>query len=352
MSKKILSIVLVMLMILPLAFVLTSCEEQRTEEEIINDIVNSGTTALTLSIWIPTNSDTNSQEFKDRLSKVEDKINEILRDKNLSTEIEITAFPTDEYEEKLANHLDEIKAKVEAKKGLLPSNISQGYVNKAVKVPYGDSYMYELAYPSVLDTQIDLFMIRDYDNYKKLVQSENLYSLDSYLSLEGGRYSDIRRMISAAVFSKYNLNKSTYAIPNNHLYTNAQYQYILIDKNAFDSVENMDIDSITDIFSCEAFIDAISTNSEYVPFVGTLEDAPGVFMFNDSNLIGSSIDNPTPSNIFDVESYTKYVELYKKLNDKSLVKESLSDGEKSAVSFFYGTNEDVKVYEEDYYIVK
>ena len=130
MSKKILSIVLVMLMILPLAFVLTSCEEQRTEEEIINDIVNSGTTALTLSIWIPTNSDTNSQEFKDRLSKVEDKINEILRDKNLSTEIEITAFPTDEYEEKLANHLDEIKAKVEAKKGLLPSNISQGYVNR------------------------------------------------------------------------------------------------------------------------------------------------------------------------------------------------------------------------------
>ena len=63
------------MMTIPMVFALASCEEERTEEEIVNDIVNSGTTALTLSIWIPTNSDTNTQEFKDRLSKVENKIN-------------------------------------------------------------------------------------------------------------------------------------------------------------------------------------------------------------------------------------------------------------------------------------
>ena len=353
MTKRILSIVLAMLMILPLVFSFTSCEKERTEEEIINDIVNSGTTALTLSVWIPTNSDASSQEFKDRLSEVENKINEILRDKNLSTEIEFTAVSNDEYEEKLSAYLADIEAKVEAKKGLLPSSVSQGYVNKAIKIPYGDSYMYELAYPSVLDTQIDLFMIRDYDSYKALVQAQNLYALDSYLAV-GGKYADIRKMISPAIFSQYLIDNSTYAIPNNHQYTDAKYQYMLIDKNAFNLVENADINSITDIFTCEAFINSIGANAEsgYVPFVGSLNDAPGVYMFDESELIGSSLANITPSSIFNVEAYTKYVELYKKLLESSYAKETLNEGEKAAVSFFYGTNDEIKAYEEEYYVVK
>lgn len=352
MIKRILSIVLVMLMILPMVFSLVSCEKERTEEEIINDIVNSGTTALTLSIWIPTNSDTNSQEFKTQLSKVEDKINEIFRDKNLSTEIEITAVSTNEYDEKLKSHLEDIEERVAAKKGLLPSNVSKGYVNKAIKVPYGDSYMYELAYPNVLDTQIDLFLIRDYESYKELAQKENLYALDSYLSIDGGRYPDVRKMISPAVFAKYTLKNAIYAIPNNHLYTDGQYQYMLIDKDAFNSVEGMDISTITDFYSCESFIEAIGSNDAYIPFVGSLDDASGVYKFDDSGLIGSTVNATTPSNIFDVEEYNKFVTLYKKLSDKSLVKESLDDGEKAAVSFFYGTSADVKAYEENYYIIK
>ncbi len=353
MSKRILSLAIAMLMLLPLVFSFVSCEKERTEEEIINDIVNSGTTALTLSVWIPTNSDADSQEFKNRLSAVQDKINEIFRDKNLSTEIEITAVSSAEYEAKLDAHLAEIEARVEAKKGLLPSNVSQGYVNKAVKIPYGDSYMYELAYPKVLDTQIDLFMIRNYDDYKALVQKQNLYALDSYLSTDG-RYADIRKMISPAIFSQYVVDKATYAVPNNHQYTNATYQYMLIDKTAFDLVEGIDINSITDFFTCEALINAIGANADsgFVPFVGSLNDAPGVYKFDESNLIGSSVGSPAPSSILDVEVYTKYVELYKKLTDNKFVKEELAEGEKSAVSFFYGTNEEVKAYEEGYYIVK
>ena len=353
MSKRILSLAIAMLMLLPLVFSFASCEKERTEEEIINDIVNSGTTALTLSVWIPTNSDADSQEFKARLSAVQDKINEIFRDKNLSTEIELTAISSAEYEAKLDNHLAEIEARVEAKKGLLPSNVSQGYVNKAVKIPYGDSYMYELAYPKVLDTQIDLFMIRNYDEYKALVQKQNLYALDSYLSTDG-RYGDIRKMISPSVFAQYVIDKSTYAIPNNHQYTDANYQYMLIDKAAFDLVEGADINAITDIFSCESLINAIGANAEsgFIPFVGTLNDAPGVYMFDESDLIGSSVAAPNPSSILDVEAYTKYVELYKKLTDNKYAKAELAEGEKSAVSFFYGTNEDVKAYEENYYIVK
>ena len=354
MSKKILSIVLVVLMLVSVSLSLSSCKKERTEEEIINDIVNNGTTALTLSIWIPTESDSDSQEFNERLKEVEEAFNVILRDKNYSTEVELTAVSSDEYEKKLSAHLEDIEKKVAAKKGLLPSNVSQKYVNKAIKVPYGDSYMYELAYPDVLDTQLDLFMIRNYDDYKALVQKENLYSLDSYISKLGGQYSDIHRMISPAVFSQYVIDKSTYAIPNNHKYTNESYQYILIDKAAVDTVEGFNVENITDIFACEEFINAIGSNTEsgFVPFVATLNDAPGIINFDNSGLIGSTLVNPEPSNIFDIESYNNYVQLYKKLQGSSFVKESLSENEKAAVSFFYGTNEDVKALEENYYVVK
>ena len=311
MSKRILSLAIAMLMLLPLVLGFTSCSNERTEEEIINDIVNSGTTALTLSIWIPTNSDTESVEFKERLKAVQDAFNEILRDKNYSTEVELTAVSNEKYEEKLSEHLAKIETKVASKKGLLPSNVSQGYVNKAIKVPYGDSFMYELSYPKVLETQIDLFMIRSYDEYKSLAQEQNLYNLDAYISKLGGRYADIHKMISPAVFAQYAVEGSTYAIPNNHQYSNANYQYLLIDKAAFDSIEGLSIADISDVLSCEAFINAISENKEYVPFVGTLNDAPGVMYFDDSNLIASSVDNELASSIFDIESYTKYgVQIY------------------------------------------
>ena len=359
--KRILSLVLVMLMLMTVVFSFASCEKERTEEEIINDIVNSGTTALTLSIWIPTNSDSESVEFKERLTAVENAVNEILRDKNYSTEIELTAISSDKYEEKLKAHLTDIEAKVAAKKGLLPSNVSQNYVNKAVKVPYGSSYMYELAYPAVLETQIDLFMIRSYDDYKSLVQADNLYNLDSYLSKLGGQYADIHRMISPAVFAKYAIlssesakTASTYAIPNNHQFTNAKYQYVLIDKEAAALAENVSVDNLTDVLSCEAIINAIGANSEsgFVPFVGSLNDAPGIMSYDESNLIGSTLQSANPSKIFDIEAYTKYVEFYKKLQGSSYVKESLAAGEKAAVSFFYGTNEDIKAHEDKYYVIK
>ena len=99
MFKKMLSIVLAMLILIPFVLTFTSCDKERTEEEIIYDIINSGTIALKLSLWIPTNS--NSPDFEERLDAVQNEINAILRDKNYSTEIEITAFSADEYDEKI-----------------------------------------------------------------------------------------------------------------------------------------------------------------------------------------------------------------------------------------------------------
>ena len=362
MIKRILSIVIAMLILVPFALSLVACEKERTEEEIINDIVNSGTVALTLSVWIPTNANADSAEFAERLSSVEDAINKILRDKNYSTKLDLVAVSTEEYEEKLDAHIAEIKQKVDAKNGLLPSNISQGYVNQAEKIIYGDSYIYELAYPKVLDTQLDLFLIRNYKDYVKYAQSQNnkgeldsqIYDLKNYVDKLGGKYADIHRMIVPEIINQYMLGNSIFAIPNNHLYVEDAYQYILINKNALSTQEDVKIESITDIISCKDFINKIGENpsSGFVPFVGSLDDAPNFIEFDSSSLIGGSYNKSEPSSIFDLDDYTAYVQLYKDLVDSGYVKESLGEGEKAAVSFFYGSSTEAKEYEDEYYLIK
>ena len=350
MNKKILCLVIAILMLLP--FILTSCKKELTEQEIMDNISNSGATALTLSIWVPTDSDVNDQEFKDRLSAVEDEINVILRDKNYSTKIDLVAISNDDYETQLSHRFDTIKENI-ANGDKLPYIIADAYVNTTNKTPIGNSYIYELNYPSVLSNQIDIFYIRDYDDYRSYVAADHVQKLDSYLDKVGGRYKDLAKKIKPEFLSAMNINGSTYAIPNNHQYGD-QYQFILIDKEIFDSQDTIKIETITDIYSCKAFIDLVGQGGQsgVVPFVGTLNDAPGIVDFDSSNLVGSTITDGAPSSVFDIEEYNKYVAMYKELQGNSYVKDTLSDDEKAAVSFLYGTNTDAQALSENYYIIK
>lgn len=346
MKKRILSLILVVFMLVPL--VLASCSNEKTDEDIYNNIISGGEIALTLSLWIPTDSDTDSAEFKERLKEVEGKINELLLDKNYSTKIMLVPIKDSEYESELAKRFESMKDAV-SKDGSAYSTADK-YQNTAI---LNELEMYELYYPPVLDTQLDLFLIRGYDSYLSNVYAGNLQKLDSYISQNGSLYSNINKLIRPNILSQMKVNGNTYAIPNNHLYADT-YQFILIDKTVFDTNGSFDIESINSILDCKEYINAIGTAgmSGVVPFVGTLNDAPGVIYMDKDNLVGGTVSNGTPSSIIENESYLKYVKLYKELEDNSYVKAELSDGERAAVKFFYGTSNDVKALEEDYYVVK
>ncbi len=355
MNKRIICIILAMLLLIP--FVLTSCSKELTEEEIIDKIVNSGSTALTLSIWVPTNADVKDPNFADRVDAVEEAINAILRDKNYSTMIEIEAFSVDDYEKALNDRFASMEQSVKKDfNGQLPSIYSQGYVNKAQKVPVGNSYMYELAYPKVIDSQLDIFFISGYDSYMSFVNSGNAYGLNEYIEA-GNKYGDINKMISPKILEKFTVGKNKYALPNNHLYTNdTNYQFVLIDTellNAYKEQKNLDDDfKLENILACEDFINFVGENyCDYVPFVGSVNDAPGLFSFDSSNLIGGSVENAKPSSVFEIEEYNKYVSMLKRLNS-SYIKSELAESEKSAVSFFYGTSEEALALGDKYTVIK
>ena len=356
MNKRIICIILAMLLLIP--FVLTSCSQELTDDEIIDKIINSGSTALTLSIWVPTEANVDDQNFKDRVDAVEDAINAILRDKNYSTMIEIHAISKDKYVEELNKKLDSAEQSVSKDfGGVLPSAYSQGYVNKAKKVPIGNSYMYELDYPAIISSQLDIFYIGGYSNYLSYVNSGDAIKLNDYIN-SGNKYGDINKMISPKILEQLSIGGGKYAIPNNHLYTkDTTYQYVLIDTellNAYKEQNNLDesfkLDSILD---CEDFINFVGENYEdVIPFVGSIDDAPGILNFDDSSLIAGSVANGKPSSVFEIQSYNDYVSMLKRLDSSYVANGEIADDAKVAVSFFYGTNEELASLDGDYTVIK
>jgi ABC-type glycerol-3-phosphate transport system substrate-binding protein len=109
------------------SLVLTSCSDEKTDDEIRKENVCAGDTAYTLSLWIPTNSDTTSEAFQKRLEAVEAEINALIATKN--TKIEIVAVSDAEYDSKLMQKFSGIKASQLVK----PIEIGKNYVNDAEK---------------------------------------------------------------------------------------------------------------------------------------------------------------------------------------------------------------------------
>lgn len=346
MKKRILCLILAVLMLVPLVF--TSCSNEASDEDIINNIISGGEIALTLSIWIPTDSDTNSTDFKDRLTEVQNEINAILLDKNYSTKVELVAIKDSEYEAKLAERFASMKVAVD-KNGSAYATADK-YINSAIK---NELDMYELFYPPVLDSQMDIFLIRGYEDYVSHVNAGNTQKLDAYISQNGSLYSNIHKLIRPNILSQMKVNGNTFAIPNNHLYAD-KYQYVLIDKDIFDSQSEIDISSISSILDCKAYIEAVGAMglSSVVPFVGTLNDAPGIAYMDKDNMIGGTLSNGAPASIIENEAYISYISMYKALQASSYVKEDLADGEKAAVKFFYGTKQDAEALADSYYLVK
>lgn len=379
MKKRIICLFLALLMIIP--FILTACEEELTEQEIMDQISNSGDIALTLSVWVPTNSDVNDQAFKDNLEAVQEYINTILR-KDYTTQIEIKALPVAEYQQKLKEHVDSIRAttavtdeeKKDPSKTQLPSVIADSYKNNVEKTESG---RYEIDYPEVLSNQIDIFYISGEDNYRYFIDNQALYSLKSVLHEQTGSYNDIRKMIQKSILNKYQYKNvklegssaaiaddDIFAIPNNHIYTNSENnKYILINKelyNQFYGDSGVDINSIKNITECEEFVNLVGEAGleGVIPFVGGIgsEYASGFYDFPelvegiDFDLIAGSQSDSTPTPIFGIKEYTDYITFYKKLSEKAYVSDALNENEKAAVMVLVNEDDVIK-YADEYVII-
>ena len=354
MKKRILSLFLVLLMLLAVA--ITGCSDEKTDDEKRRENASAGDTAFTLSVWIPTNSNSEDPAFLTRLAAVEAAINTKIATDN--TKIKLVAVSDSLYEQKLAEKLAQSQASTLAK----PIVVGKDYKNDAEPV-YPDEnnkedYFYQLKFPEVLDNQLDICLIRDYSTYASFVNKGYLYSLNSYITSESASYPRFKKIIKNDLISSLVINKNLYAVPNNRDYARDEYKFILINKELADSTGvTIDVNDIKTILDCEELINKIGALgvAGVVPFVGTENDAPGLIHWGadaDKSVIVSTNDSTAPTTVLDNEAYLNYTLLYKKLVESGFAKSSLADGEKAGVSFVEGTLSSVEEYANDYYVIK
>ena len=111
MKKGLLCIIVMLIMVLPL--VLTSCGNDMTAEEIANANFQKADKALTLSVWLPVpasvyETEASAKAFNDRLVDVEAAINDYLRTNNYCTVLDFCTFNEDVYYDELTKKFGEI----------------------------------------------------------------------------------------------------------------------------------------------------------------------------------------------------------------------------------------------------
>ena len=329
MKKRFLCMALVILMLC--SMLLTSCKDGRSEEEIINDIVmNSKRTAYTVSIMIPTDADTSSKEFQERLAAVEEAINVILRQD--CTEIKIIAVNDADYDAAVAAKMDSIKEKIAAGSPL-PSTLV--YTNKTEK-KYANGvdgdYTIQLDYPDVLDTQVDIILTRNEADYLKYAENGDLLSWHKDLDETTGKYNRLSKIVKSEYLDllKYNAEETNgqtvtmvdhiFGIPNNNSYTDFNYNYLLINKEVASQVEGFDVDSLLDndgtvnYTVLNDFVTKASGISGVIPFYTDSNDVPGVDFWGNNrgfSLISSTIGENAPVDTFANQDYIDFIKLCK-----------------------------------------
>lgn len=356
MSKRILALVFVLLMVLSIA--LTGCSSEKSDDEKRRENASAGDTAYTLSIWIPTNSNTDDQAYKNRLVAIENAINAELATDN--TRIKLELVSDELYEQKLSQSLANAQNSVLADPSKKPYLQGMEYVNDAEKeypsnAEDEDDYFYKLKFPAVLDNQIDICLIRDYNTYSQYVKNGYLHSLNAYITSESATYPRFKKIIKNELIDALTIDKNLYAVPNNRAYADDEYQFILINKElAAQADVVVDVDSIKSIVDCEEIICKIGelATQNVVPFVGG-ENSPLITYWGEGDsLIVSNNGSSILETIIQSEEYLDYTLLYKKLNELNYIKSSLVDGEKAGVSVFNGTLAQAQALEKDYYLVK
>ena len=358
-------------MVLPL--LLASCGDDMTAEEIANANFQKADKALTLSVWLPVKPTIDSdgdgvldaidsrffgtKEEKGRLDMVEDAINDYLVSNNYSTKLDFVVYTENEYYEKLTEKFAEIK-ELEKTNGTAKLKADK-YVNHAEKDK--DTGLFKLAYPSVLDQQLDIFFVGGYDNYTSYIESGDTYALDKFFT-EGQTYNGLFKMIRSVFMDATKIDGSYYGIPNNHIYSE-KGQYVLVDKALYDQYAGVKWDDTYTLLGLESYINKIGDSAldGVIPYCGTKDDVPGVIYLDKDNLIAATINDATTNEetgkttfytmyLPTYQGYLDYLTFLYGLEEKGYVSDSASSG-RIAVRVFNGNLVDIEN-KDDYYIIE
>ena len=214
MKKRVLSFLLCLVMLLPLALV--SCgggNGDETEPDGSEDIYVK---PATLNFYIITDSPS-SDEARAAQDAVQDAFNEYSRLVH-KTQVEFIFCSAAEYEET-------VMAKLDAASASTGPSAAEQYEKEEIEVVTNDINVEIEQYPAIKSNQVDILLITSKDMYDTLREKGYLADVTDYLN---GQNVGIKSSVNTTLLNGASEKGRMYAIPNN--VTVGSYRYLLVNR--------------------------------------------------------------------------------------------------------------------------
>ncbi len=362
MKKRILSVILALVMVLPVSL-LTGCNNDDPRVLPKSDI-----TPVTITLYTITDEETTEEARQ----AVEDELNRIT-EHDFNTHVILRTFTADEYDEVLAKDLaaaaenyvpeeevvetDENGETVTTKEKITTNGETlettkpkvetdkNGETKKVVVVQQQE------VYPAENGTQVDIFLVNNVDNFNKFKAEGAIAPITTELAGNSKiitKYLNPLLLNSGKVFDFTANVEIPYGVANNHYI--AEHEYVLLRKDLVDA-KGVDAATINNLQKVRDF----AAGATVVDTYGVEPNA--ITLFGEDSLYGSSIDSTLeqnhrkiPGNLLTDSTYQKeYAALKTMKSNGSLVEGTVDNLNNAACAFVRGSSATVEKYADNYY---
>ncbi len=266
--KRIVSLMLCLLMLVPM---FASC----SSEEPVETIETTVREAVTLGMYVITENETTAEAAQ----AVEDAIKSLVKSK-YTTNLEIEFLTEAEYYSTVEARLAKMESGAEASleteaetdTGAGTATDKEAVTTAATIVnEYGVT---ELKYPDLGANQIDIIMIADYDKYLEYADKGWLYNLDDTIKNASKKLTDY---IYPAILESAKINGTYYAVPNNKA-VSSEGTYMIVDKALAKEFE-LDASKVDSIYDLKSFFAWVKENkADVTPIAGNYDALDVAYM--------------------------------------------------------------------------
>jgi len=366
MKKRLISLAVVLLMILPV--VLTGCDSGRKK---------TGRPDLT-TVALAMIKGENTTDAG--IEAVEKAMNRII-ERDFGVHIELQAYPEDEYLKIMQGKLDNIAKEIAEEKALKEAAESyakylkqQGittlpettvaettselmtYLDEEGEVQY--------VYPEAGENQVDIFLVNSLTEYHRLIGSGDeplLYDMSEQLS---EKHKSLRKVIHPNFMNAVTyMGSSVYGIPNNHIV--GENTYLLLNKQICTEELDWAGTEFSTLQSLNKYLKAVATYCpDAVPLYNLPEDSV-MHLTDEFSILGhyyvpgvpeDAAAGSPPRNVLQNANYLNYLTSCYNYRANGWVTEGdyvaiPDDGKTYAAAFLKGGDEIAETYGEDYYVI-
>ncbi len=365
MKRRLLSFALCLSMLCT-AVMTASCGDDEDMSDVGEDQVES---AMTLTIWGVKEKGTTDEA----IAAVEEAMSRIT-EAQFNTAIKLELYTEDKYDAAIEKRMDEIQerldaaaaeaeakkaAEKEAKKNNVETTTVETEEETSEEVTADETVLDEYGlpttlYPEVEEDQLDIFLITDYEMFKKYTDKGVLSTLDDELSASSKL---LKSYINPSLLAAGKVGKATYAIANNQQI--GEYTFMILNKKLMDKYY-YDPDDFSSLADAQEFLEVVGANESATPFVGIREPLNiNYFTADGSKSVIGSMCTPdavagaacAPEVLFSNRNWKTHMTLMKELDENNwLGTETPKATDNFAVGIVKGEWADVADYEENYYV--